>query len=150
MTSKCGATLEIADNFGDNFGTIICDYDEPGHPLPHRHEFWRNGTPVVITFECDERYDPCQDCDTPTLKHVYGFDDEEEVRANVGRLQRCKICYAYTCETCTPKHQCSCDGCQNLFSGADLRRPADAGEHSLDYYCPTCIAEGRTGGTGGT
>ncbi len=51
---NCEAELHIGDDFGDNHATIKCQLPE-GHDGTHKEEFQRNGTPVVITFECDER-----------------------------------------------------------------------------------------------
>ena len=50
----CGAELHIADDHGDNHATIRCQLDK-GHAGPHMERFQRNGTDVVIRFECDER-----------------------------------------------------------------------------------------------
>jgi hypothetical protein len=50
----CNAELHIADDRGDNHATMRCDMPA-GHEGPHRESFMRRGTPVLVTWECDER-----------------------------------------------------------------------------------------------
>ncbi len=54
MSNICLAELHIGDDFGDNHATIKCQLPK-GHSGPHQETFQRKRTPVVITFECDER-----------------------------------------------------------------------------------------------
>lgn len=53
----CNAELHIADDYGDNHATMKCQL-APGHEGPHKEEFERDGTPVLIYWECDEREKP--------------------------------------------------------------------------------------------
>ena len=53
----CTAELHIADDYGDNKATMKCQLED-GHEGPHREEFDRNGTPVVVTWHVDERSSP--------------------------------------------------------------------------------------------
>ena len=129
----CKAELHIGDDHGDNDATMICDLDV-GHPLPHRHEFQRDGTPVVVTFQCDQRYEECRECETPTLRHLNGGSDGHD------RLQMCKSCYASVCTSCMPTHLCPCDGCENFCPGTELV------ERYHCHYCRACIEEGSAGG----
>ena len=142
MAEICNAELHIADSFGDNEANITCDL-ETGHALPHRHEFQRNGTSVVILFECDERYEPCEECQATTLVHRSTALREDEHAANVGRMQLCEICYARTCPACSQKHLCPCDGCGERFPAIDL-----GSKNDRDYYCFSCAwrQEGSAGG----
>lgn len=48
VPGECNAHLYIADDYGDNSGTMRCQLPE-GHELPHREEFARDDKPVVIT-----------------------------------------------------------------------------------------------------
>jgi hypothetical protein len=68
VEGKCCAELHIADDYGDNYATIMCQLD-PGHEGPHSEKFHREGTPVVITWWYDEtkEEDPENDDDN-TLK----------------------------------------------------------------------------------
>jgi len=53
----CDAELHIADDHGDNHATMKCQLEE-GHDGPHCERFNRRDTPVVVTWECDERIAP--------------------------------------------------------------------------------------------
>ncbi len=50
----CDAELHIGDDLGDNFATMKCQL-HAGHNGPHQEIFKRGKTPVLITYECDER-----------------------------------------------------------------------------------------------
>jgi hypothetical protein len=50
----CNAELHIADDHNDNHATMKCQLDK-GHSGPHTEEFSRAGTPVIVTWEVDER-----------------------------------------------------------------------------------------------
>ena len=52
----CNAELHIADDYGDNHATMKCQL-EGGHSGPHEERFNRRETPVILTWECDERED---------------------------------------------------------------------------------------------
>ncbi len=72
--SVCGAILSIADDYGDNSGTITCKLEE-GHEGLHQEKFARGdcGT-VVITWEKDGR-SKCSWCgalakDYATCHHI--------------------------------------------------------------------------------
>ncbi len=54
MTDVCQAVLYIADDQADNEATIRCQL-EVGHEGPHIERFARNGKPVKIEWELDER-----------------------------------------------------------------------------------------------
>lgn len=54
VEGQCNAHLYIADNYGDNHATIRCQLC-PGHDGPHKEEFKREGKPVIITWEVDEK-----------------------------------------------------------------------------------------------
>lgn len=82
----CDAELHIADSYGDNYAAIRCQSEE-GHPGPHRKEFQRDGKPVIITFECDER----ERCSCGALNPT----------------ERCKTCYVTHCGQ--HEHVCALD-----------------------------------------
>jgi hypothetical protein len=51
---NCAAELQLGDDYGDNVCTCRCTL-HPGHAGPHEERFERNGKPVLIQFECDDR-----------------------------------------------------------------------------------------------
>ncbi len=52
--TDCKAELHIADDFGDNHATMKCQRIRD-HEGEHCEEFQRDGTPVVVRWEVDER-----------------------------------------------------------------------------------------------
>lgn len=50
---ECKAELHIGDDHGDNHATMRCQLPKK-HDGPHREEFERSGTPVIVTWEVDE------------------------------------------------------------------------------------------------
>ncbi len=52
--NDCLAELHIADDFGDNYATMKCQREQ-GHEDEHQEEFERDKTPVIVTWEVDER-----------------------------------------------------------------------------------------------
>lgn len=71
VPGECNAHLYIADDYGDNSGTMRCQLPE-GHELPHREEFARDDKPVVITWYPDER----RRCDHACGQWRHNHDDD--------------------------------------------------------------------------
>ena len=51
---SCDAELHIADDYGDNIATMKCCLPIE-HEGSHREEFSRQGKPVIVIWDTDER-----------------------------------------------------------------------------------------------
>lgn len=117
VSGECNAHLYIADDYGDNSGTMRCQLSE-GHELPHREEFERDEKPVVITWFVDER----RKCDHECGQWRHDHNDDFDVvpcpkNAEDHDFSACRFCNA-GCES----HPCAL--CQTpIFM-------------SYHWYCP--------------
>ena len=66
MSDKCGASLRIADNYGDNHSNMVCQL-EAGHGGRHEISYLQDveGNGVTVCWDKDERI-KCAGCGTLT------------------------------------------------------------------------------------
>lgn len=116
--SICGACLSIADDYGDNSGTITCQL-EAGHDGLHRETFSRNDCgEVTITWEKDERT-KCSWCGELGMNHA------------VCEWARCMVSI---CGKCRKKSE---------VEGVPLPRGAHGFRWRDGLYCPDHIVFAR-------
>ncbi len=67
VPGECNARLSLGDDYGDNSCTIRCKLVE-GHDGDHCEGFDRNGGPVKIIWQIDDR-EPCIVCGKLTTEY---------------------------------------------------------------------------------
>lgn len=92
IDGQCNAQLHIGDDYGDNHTTMRCQLS-PGHDGPHREEFQRSGTPVVVTWMVDDRLEDCPVCGQTSIETKWP--------------EHCQHCYTRACSpACLERHEC--------------------------------------------
>jgi hypothetical protein len=89
---RCNATLELGDDYGDNSSTMKCGL-EINHEGPHKEEFSRKNTPVVVTWFVDDRFELCDICKESSMTSLWP--------------EHCSKCYFSGCSSlCLEQHPC--------------------------------------------
>ena len=95
IDGECNARLSIADDAGDNSGTMRCQL-EPGHDGPHKEVYNRS----IVSYDCE----PMSEASSEVVVTWHGCDRKEHQKWDAKYVSE----YGPHCDKCYNDHHGCC------------------------------------------